>query len=156
MRPTGLLRTDRRGTAALEFALALPLLLAMMGGLADIGLLWRARGRLVVAVDAGAQYAVLAGTNATATNVRAAILAAPTLTPAPTVSVTAPACGCVSTTGGVTTLITQTCGTTCSGGGTASGSYMKLSATYTWQSILGLQSKITSKTFTEQATVRLQ
>jgi len=156
MRPLLPLRRDRRGAAALEFALALPIVLAMLGGLADIGLLWRARGQLIVAVDAGAQSAVLAGTNATVTKIQNAILAATTLTPTPTVAVTAPACGCVSTSGGVTTLVTQTCATACSGGGTASGSYMKLSATYTWTSILGLHSKIMSKPFTEQATVRLQ
>jgi len=57
------LRRDRRGIAALEFALALPVLLLVMGTLIDVGLIWRARGKLAVAVEAGEQYAVLTGTS---------------------------------------------------------------------------------------------
>ena len=155
MKPTAPLRGDRRGASALEFALAAPILLILMGGLTDVGMLWRTRGKLAVAVDAGAQCAVLESTNATSANVKAAVLAATTLTPTPTVTVSAPACYCVST-GSSTSLSGATCGSTCPDTTTA-GSYMTISATYTYHSMMGYTSFTGLATnFTENATVRLQ
>jgi Flp pilus assembly protein TadG len=164
------LRRDRRGIAALEFALALPVLLLVMGTLIDVGLIWRARGKLAVAVEAGEQYAVLTGTTATVTNMVNAICAAAatistscgvTGTPAPVIVVaaSAPTCGCVSTTSGVSTLTATSCGTTCAAGATAgggtAGSFLKLSASYTYAPIT-LTGVGSPGTVTEQSWVRLQ
>jgi Flp pilus assembly protein TadG len=154
MKPTAPLRSDRRGASALEFALAAPILLFLMGGLTDVGMLWRTRGKLAVAVDAGAQCAVLESTNATSANVQAAVLAATTLTPAPTVTVSAQTCDCVSATN---TLSAATCGSTCPGTSVTTGTYMTISATYTYTSLMGYLSFTgVSTNFTETATVRLQ
>ena len=54
-------RRDRLASSALEFALTLPLLLAITGGLVDFGLLWRARGEVALATNAGAERAQMAG-----------------------------------------------------------------------------------------------
>jgi Flp pilus assembly protein TadG len=163
------LRRDRRGAAAVEFALALPILVAVLGGMTDLGLIERARGQLAEAVDAGGQYAVLTGTTATAQSIETAICAAAnpissscaaTGSPAVVVSATAPTCGCVTNTAGTITLTAASCGSTCSGsataGGATAGSFVQMSASYTYQSILGINSKVVSKTITEKSWVRLQ
>jgi len=164
-------RRDRRGASAIEFALALPLLLAFLGGMTDLGLIWRARGRLAEAVDAGGQYAVMTGNSVTAAAVQTAICAAAatissscgvTNTPAPTIVVaaTAPACGCISIAAGVSTLTASACGATCvagkTAGGPTAGSFMKMSATYTYSPMMPLYSELLTTTFTEQAWARLQ
>ena len=164
-------RRDRRGASAIEFALALPLLLAFLGGMTDLGLIWRARGRLAEAVDAGSQYAVMTGPAVTAAAVQSAICASAatissscgvTTTPAPVVVVaaTAPTCGCVAITSGVSTLTAAACGATCAAGHTAAGatagSFIKLSATYTYAPMMSVYSKLLTTTFTEQAWARLQ
>lgn len=48
-------RRDERGTTAVEFAIALPILALMMVGLADLGLAINEKMRLTSAVRAGAQ-----------------------------------------------------------------------------------------------------
>jgi Flp pilus assembly protein TadG len=164
-------RQDRRGASAIEFALALPLLLAFLGGMADLGLIWRARGRLAEAVDAGCQYAVMTGSTVTAAAVQTAMCAAAatissscgvTTTPAPTVVVaaTAPTSGCISIASGVSTLTAAAYGTTCAAGRTAggptAGSFMNMSATYTYTPVMPLYSKLLATTFTERAWARLQ
>jgi Flp pilus assembly protein TadG len=147
------LRGDRRGVSAVEFALALPVLLVLMGGLTDLGLLWRARGRLAAAVNAGAQYAMLAGTRVASASVQAAVQGATTLSPL-SIAVSGPACYCTSTgTGGGLSLTAATCGSTCSSGA-AAGTYVMLSASYTYQPIMPLFSQVETTTLTEQAVVR--
>ena len=44
-----------------------------MGGVADYGMMWRDRGKLAAAVNAGAEYALLAGATAVAANIQGAI-----------------------------------------------------------------------------------
>jgi len=166
-------RRDRRGALALEFALALPLLLAFLGGLTDLGLIWRARGRLAEAVNAGAQYAVMTGPTVTAAAVRTAMCGAATTitassscgvtgTPMPVVVVaaTAPACGCIGIANGVNALTAAACGSTCAAGktvgGPTAGSFMSMSATYTYSPMMTPYSKLLATTFTEQAWARLQ
>jgi Flp pilus assembly protein TadG len=148
------LRRSRNGTAALEFALCLPLLLMLTGGIADFGLLWDARGHLATAVNAGTEEALLAGTSATQTGVQAVMTAASGLTGA-TYSATALGCYCSSTSGTTVTLSSATCGTTCSSGYTA-GYYMTLTATYTYTPIMPTFSHLTTTSHTETATVRVR
>jgi len=163
------LRRDRRGTSAVEFGFALPILLAVLGGMTDLGLLERARGQLAEAVDAGGQYAVSTGTTATAANIEAAMCAAAnpissscaaTGSPTVTVSSTAPTCGCVTNSSGTITLATAACGATCTGsataGGATAGSFVSLSAQYTYSPITPGLSNMVATTLTQKAWVRLQ
>ncbi len=160
---------DRRGVSALEFGISLPILLAVLGGMTDLGLLERARGQLAEAVDAGGQYAVMTGPTATAANIEAAICAAANPissscsssgSPAVTVSSTAPTCGCVTNSSGTITLTAASCGSTCTGsataGGATAGSYVSFSATYTYTPIAPGISKVVATTLTEHAWARLQ
>jgi hypothetical protein len=62
-----------RATAALELAVAAPLLLVMVSGAADLGLAQFYRANLANAVAAGAQYAFLTGTSVSTTNIQTVI-----------------------------------------------------------------------------------
>lgn len=84
---------DRRGAAAVEFALATPVLLACVLALADLGLAANERMRLISAVRAGAQYAMRNPSDAAGTT-QAVLAAAAGLDPG-LVSVTlTQSCGC--------------------------------------------------------------
>ena len=171
----------RRATAALEFALATPLLVIMLGGAADYGLAQYDRAMLANAVAAGAEYATLTGAGAFQTSPTAAEASVtsviqntsnlPNATSAVTVSFSsvsqgAPAPGwyCVTGTGTppftkITTYpcsaTSSTCTGTCSDGSTA-GYYISFSASYTNTGLMNGFMSATTQTMTEQATVRLQ
>ncbi|MDA8233114.1 MAG: pilus assembly protein [Magnetospirillum sp.] len=93
----------RRGVAAVEFALAAPILLVLVLGLADFGMATNERMRLTSAARAGAQYAMGNPTDSAGT--RQATLAAANGLNSGTVSVTL-SCGCNDGS-------TITCGGTC-------------------------------------------
>jgi Flp pilus assembly protein TadG len=153
-RPVPRFRHDRRGASAVEAAIILPVLLGIMGGLTDTGLLWQARGQLAAAVSAGVEYALLAGTGATPTTVQGAMSAATSLTPL-TVLATGPSCYCVTSGSTALPSTTSTCASTCPDKSIA-GSYMTLSAKYTYNPIMPGYSKMVATQRNEQATVRLQ
>lgn len=148
------LRRDRKGVSALEFALCLPVLLMLAGGLADYGLLWDARADLSTAVNAGAEDAMLAGASATKTGVQNVMAAASNQSGA-TYTATVPACFCVNTSGTTVTTASQTCGVTCSNG-TTPGTFTTLTATYTYTPIMPNFGQLATTTQTVTATVRLQ
>lgn len=149
------LRRARRGTAALEFALLTPLLLAFLGGVTDFGLVTIARSQLANAVAQGAQYAILTGTDVSPTTIKTLVQKASplnnltaTVTPA-----AGAACYCIS--GSPLALVSATCTATCPDG-TAPGEYLTISATYTYNPIMPFYSKMASTTLTEKAQVRIQ
>lgn len=146
-------RRDRLASSALEFALTLPLLLAITGGLVDIGLLWHARGEVALAINAGAESAQVAGASATPTTVQAAMSAATALT-GMTVVATGPTAYCVTTSGSAVSLTAKTFGTAC-GDGTTASYYMLLTANYTYTPILPYFDTIAPTALTGNATVRL-
>ncbi len=146
-------RRDRLASSALEFALTLPLLLAITGGLVDFGLLWRARGEVALATNAGAESAQVAGAGATPTAVQTAMSAATALT-GMTVVASGPTAYCVATSGSTVSLTAKAFGATC-GDGTTASYYMQLTATYTYTPILPHFDKIAPTTLTGRATVRL-
>jgi Flp pilus assembly protein TadG len=152
MLPISLWRA-RGGVAALEFGVTAPLLLALAGGLTDVGLLCQARGQVNLGLAAGAQYATLAGTNATKAAAQTAMTSATGL--AVTFTATVPACYCISTTGGVSSLTSQTCGVNCSDG-TTPGTYMELSASYTYQPITPGMSNMVATALSATIYARLQ
>lgn len=143
---------DPSATALIEFALVCPALLLMGGGLTDFGLMVWTRHRLASAVAQAAAYAFDTGSNVSADAIKAVVQATPPLSAA-TVDVTGPACYCVS--GSPAQLATQNCDTPCSDG-TAPGRYVAISATYVYQPLMPLFSRMTDPTVQQSAVVRVQ
>lgn len=59
MKAGALIRRDERGAAAVEFALAVPVLITMIWGIFQIGLLLEANAGMQQALGEGARYATL-------------------------------------------------------------------------------------------------
>lgn len=153
--PAHLGRVSRiRATAALEFALATPLLVITLGGAADFGLAQFYRAALASAVAAGCEYAYLTGTGVSATNIKAVITdsmpagASANLT----LSVTGPSGYCVM--GTPPTMSAATVPGTCTDG-SAAGTYVLITAKYTNQGLMNGFMQLPSTSMTEAATVRL-
>jgi hypothetical protein len=158
-------RASHRATAALEFAMALPLLIVMLGGAADYGLAQYDRALLANAVSAGAQYALLTGTSVITSNITSVIRSTSTLPNAST-SVTVvyssvspgvpgPGGGWYCITGTAPTVTASTSGGVC-GDGSSAGYYISMKATYTFNGIMGGFLSLASNSMSEQATVKIQ
>lgn len=141
---------DKTGIAAIEFAIIIPMLMLMFVGLVDLGIGVYRSMEVKNAAQAGAEYAVVNGFNASAISTavtsatRYSSIAA---SPAPTQF-----CGCASNTG----VTNATCGATCSNGFTA-GTYVTVSAAATYYSSL-IYSRLFPKSFalTAISTVRIK
>jgi Flp pilus assembly protein TadG len=149
-------RSRSRATAALEFALATPLLVVILGGAADYGLAQFYRTSLANAVAAGCEYAYLTGTGVTAANIQTVVTNTMFL-PAGgaanlTVTVTGPKGYCV--TGSGPTMSAATVPSTCSDG-SAAGTYVLVTATYTNTGLMHGFMGAASEAMTEAATARL-
>lgn len=138
----------RRGSAAIEFALAIPILLVLVAGTAEIGFGVHEAMQVYNSVEAGALYASKHGFDVTGISnavVNATGTSGITATPAPTSF-----CGCPSA-GGVAP---ATCGAVCGGGGTA-GTYVRVNASYTHETILNYPSFGLPTILTAQSIVRV-
>ncbi len=144
--------SDDRGAAAVEFAILAPLLLFLLGALADLGFSLRCQGLLAGAVASGAQYAFDTGSAVSAASVKQMVQGSSSLAGV-SARITGPALYCV--TGNPATLATATAGETCSDG-TAPGTYLTISATYHYNQLLPSQSSFMNPTLAETASVRLQ
>jgi Flp pilus assembly protein TadG len=152
-----------RAVAALELALSSPLLILTLGGVAYLGLAQYDRAMLANAVAAGAQYAVLTGSNVTQANITSVIQDASGLPNAATsvtvsfasVSPGVPSPGWYCVTGSAPTVTSSTSGGTCTDGSSA-GYYMSFKASYTVNGFMNGFREALSLTMSEQATVRLQ
>jgi Flp pilus assembly protein TadG len=118
------LRADRGGNFAIEFALALPILLLLLVGLLDLGRLSIEKSALLQGAREGAQYGIQAPTDTaniqtTATNASGVSGATAT---------TSTFCECVSGT-------QVSCTSTCSGGGTPK-QYVVVNTTAPFRSVL--------------------
>lgn len=140
---------DRRGVAAVEFGLMIPIFSLMVVSVTDIGLGVFRKMQVENAAQAGAQYAIARGFNqdgissaVTAASNSAAVSASP-----------APVqfCGCPTTTG----ISTVSCGSSCPGG-SAAGTYAKVSAQATYYTLIDYRVVATSYNITAQSTARLQ
>ena len=128
-----LVEESRAGTM-LEFALATPVLIILLGGAADLGLAQFSRASLADGVAAGAEYAYLTGASVSATDILNVVLSSSFLTRANLdVAVTGPAGYCV--TGPAPTRLAATAGATCSDGSIA-GLHVLINATYTSNGIM--------------------
>ncbi len=146
-----LLRDDC-GAAAVEFALLAPLLLFLLGSLADLGLSLRCQGLLAGAVASGAQFAFNTGPAVGAAAVKQMVQGSSSLVGV-SATITGPALYCV--TGSPAKLATAVVGQTCSDG-TAPGTYLTISATYLFTQLLPSQSSFMNPSLSETASVRLQ
>jgi len=157
--------TDRRGVAAIEFALIAPVLLLFLGGIVDFGLLTVGQSQLANGVAQAAQYALLQGPSVTAANVQAMVKSGSlraglnaTVTPV----ISGPACYCVK--GEPAALVTPstpltgtfTCTGTCPTPEAAPGAFLTITASFIYQPLMPFYSKLASTTVPESATVRLQ
>lgn len=137
------------GTASVEFALLAPVLVFLLIGIFDYGKAAYEAMQVQDAAQAGAEYALRYGWNSG--NIENAVTSTTTsisvsATPAPTQS-----CGCVSG----TSIVSASCGSACSGGGTA-GTYVTVSAQAPYSPILSYPGISLPSTLTAQTTVRIQ
>jgi Flp pilus assembly protein TadG len=143
----------RRGVAALEFALVSPILLILLGGIADFGLALWAKSRLASAVAQGGQYAFLAGVGVTASQIQTMVRTTSTLSGVTATTPKPPGYYCLADT--PPALTNSTSGSVCADG-TNAGFYVQITATYAYPAILPAFSTLASSTLTESTTVRIQ
>lgn len=143
---------DDRGFAGLEFAMIVPVLLILIGGVADFALAFWSKGLLASSVAQGAQYAFLKGTTVLPSSVQGIVRKKLSL-PAAGVTIKGPDCYCVS--GMPAIKVEKTCGQKCPDE-TLPNNYIVISASYTYEPILPLYSKLASTVLVEAATVRLR
>ncbi|MDA9427150.1 hypothetical protein XH97_34290 [Bradyrhizobium sp. CCBAU 53380] len=139
---------DTRGIAAIEFAIMVPLLSLMVVSVTDIGLAVYRKMQVEDAAQAGAQYAIAHGFDASAMSsavTSATNSTAITASPAPIQF-----CGCPTSRG----VSTVSCGTVCTGGAQA-GTYTTVSAQATYYTLINYQI-VSSYTYNAQSTARLQ
>ncbi len=146
------LRLGRRGVAAVEFALVVPLVLMLFGGATDIGLAVWTRGILANAVSAGAYYAFLTGPSVAPSAITTLVENASPLSGV-SASATEPDTYCASGSPATLTLTPQS--GTCSDG-TKPGTYTMISASYSMIPMLPAFTGLGTTKLHEAVTVRLQ
>jgi Flp pilus assembly protein TadG len=168
MNTTGRTRIeDRRGVAAIEFAIVAPVLLMVLAGTADFGLIRFGKSQMANGVAQGIEYALLQGPSVTAANVISMVQAGATragLANSVTVVVTGPACYCVTTASFPAALVTPstalsgtyTCTNTCTSPAVAPAPFMTVRASYVYQPLLPFYSQLASPTVAETIMVRLK
>jgi len=148
VRPVRALR-DTSGVSVTEFALALPLLVAILIPLFDLGMWSYAEMQVMEAAQAGAHYAELHGWASAA--IQSAVTSATSLssisaTPAPTES-----CGCADG----TSIASANCSDTCPNG-QAAGTYVTVNAQALYQPLLPYPAIGKSVTLNARAMVRIR
>ncbi|WFU13882.1 TadE/TadG family type IV pilus assembly protein [Bradyrhizobium sp. CB3481] len=152
-RPFGALRRlflhDKRGVAAIEFGIMIPVFSLMVVSVTDIGLAVYRKMQVENAAQAGAQYAIARGFNATA--ISSAVTSATNSSAVSASPEPVQFCGCPTSTGvdGVS------CGTVCPGGATA-GTYAKVSAQGSYYTLVNYQVVASTYSFTAQSIARLK
>jgi Flp pilus assembly protein TadG len=143
----------RRGVAGLEFALCAPLLLLMLAALSDLGLALRSKLLLASGVANAASYAILTQGTASATSLASIVKSASTLSGVQVPPPPAPACFCPN--GSPVSLKAATCGSTCANGAQA-GTYVSISATYTYVPLMPGYAFVANTTLSESAWVQVK
>ncbi|MDE2517176.1 MAG: pilus assembly protein [Rhodospirillales bacterium] len=145
----------RRGVAALEFALVMPVLLIMLGGVVDFGLVMLARSQLASAVTQGAEYAMATGSSVSPSSIRTMVQSASPLAGVTATVTPSSGAACYCVTGTPLALSSHICTSACPDG-SSPGVYLTIKAQYTYQPILPFYSALAATTLSEQAQVRLQ
>ncbi len=143
---------DVGGNVAIEFALGLSILMVMLAGLVDYSLAFWTKGLLTNSVAQGIQFALLSGPQVSTSSVRE-IMSQRLHLSASDVDVSQPSCKCVS--GMPATAVPQTCGLPCLNGALP-GTYITISARYTYAPLLPAYSRLSNPVITEAATAKLK
>jgi hypothetical protein len=156
---------DRRGLAAVEFALVAPTLLLLLGGAIDFGLVMSGKSQLANGVAQAAQYALLQGPRVSAATLRSMVQNGSSrsgLKPVVAVAVTGPACYCASGTPmSLSTSFpvlspTYTCTGACPASAAPPGAYLIITASYVYQPLTPGYSQMVNTVVSESVTARLQ
>jgi Flp pilus assembly protein TadG len=142
-------KTCTAGVAAIEFAIAAPILVLVMFCTTDLGLGIYRKMQVENAAQAGAEYAVLYGF--AASSISSAVTQATSFSDISASPAPSQFCGCASDTG----VTTADCSSTCTGG-IAPGTYVTVSAQATYTTILHYPVIPDSFIFAAQSTVRIQ
>jgi Flp pilus assembly protein TadG len=140
---------DRRGIAAVEFAVLLPVLVLMAVCTMDLGLAVYTKMRVQESAQAGSDYAILHGFDVSAVSsavANAGDLSGLTATPAP-----AQFCGCPGSSG----VTSATCDSTCPNGNPV-GKYISASATVVYHTLMTYPIIPAQYTFASTSTVRIK
>jgi Flp pilus assembly protein TadG len=146
------LRRAKGGTAAVEFALAAPVLLGLLVPVADLGIAYSEKNQIQQAAQAGAQYAAFHPWNTNSpTDIANAVRTASNLpgvaaTPAPT-----QLCGCPSGSAVTAASCTSTCST-----GESAGYYVVVNAQAPYTPKLPYSVLGDSVTLAAQSTIRIR
>lgn len=154
-------KSDKRATAAVEFAIVAPVLALCLSAAGDYGLAMWSRSCLTNAVAQGAYYAFRTGTSVSPSNIVTLVQSANPLGSgtgsAVTATVTNPAlCYCP---GGspITLGPAVNCGSTCPSDGTAAGNYITITGYYRLIGISPMpQLSIAGDQISDTVTVRLK
>jgi Flp pilus assembly protein TadG len=149
IRLAGVARAEA-GNAAIEFALAAPILIGLLVPVADLGMAFSQQIQVQQAAQAGAQYALLHGYDGSAIGnavTAATTLASVSAAPAPTQKFACPT--------GTAIGPAVSSGTSCQDGETA-GSYVIVNAQSNYSSVMPYSVLGSSVTLTAQATIRVQ
>jgi Flp pilus assembly protein TadG len=140
-----------RGNAAVEFALATPILMATLTPAVDLGIAFSEQSQVQAAAQAGARYALLHGWNRD--EISSAVTNATTLTGLSALPVPQQSCGCPTGTGVTTTGIS--CNVVC-GNGEYPGTYITVSAQVNYVPVLPYSLLGSNMTLSSQTMVRIQ
>ena len=150
-----------RGTAALELAIVAPVLLGILGGLADFGMAFRLKSELAAGVDAGAVYAFVQeqqvlGTSLvlSGSSVASAVSAIPGLSGATVTVSQMPGSYCVTASGTGATLQAVSSGSTCTDG-SVPGTYVTISASLPFHPLMPFYSTLGAMTVSASVSMRL-
>ncbi len=149
IRSASIVRANCRGVSSVEFALAAPLLVAILTVLVDYGIGFYEKMQVEDAAQAGAQYALLHGWNSDA--IQNAVVSATTLSgvsasPAPTKT-----CGCPSG----STVTAADCSGVCANG-LSPGTYVTVNAQATYVPLISYPVMGSSVTLTGQSMARIK
>jgi Flp pilus assembly protein TadG len=156
---------DQRGVAAVEFALIAPVLLLLLGGVTDFGLVMFGKSQLANGVAQGIQYALLQGPSVSAAAVSTMVVNGSSrsgLAATVTVTITGPACYCVS--GTPAALVSSspplsasyTCTGTCPSPEMAPGVFLTIAASFVYQPLTPFYRQLANATVHETVTARLK
>jgi Flp pilus assembly protein TadG len=139
----------KSGNAAIEFALIVPILAAMLVAMTDLGVAIYEKMQIRAAADAGVQYAVAKGWNSTA--IQNAVTSATSMSGVSASPVPVQSCGCASG----TTIAPAACGSVCASGA-AAGTYVTVNAQVQYATLFDYPGLPNPMTLSAQSTVRIQ
>lgn len=145
---------NREGASAIELALTLPVIAAMIVPLTDLGMGAYTKMQVVNAAQAGAEYALAKGaSNYNATNISSAVTSATGLSGVSASPAPAEACGCITGTT-ITNEGAPPCSTVCASG--TDGLFVTVGAQATYTTLFPYPGISSPLTLSATSVVRIQ